>query len=49
MLVHILYIIGLVKCREDQPQAVNVIGFDLAPVVLFKEPSQTLVLEALNH
>jgi len=48
-LVHILYVIGLVKCREDQPQAVNVIGFDLTPVVLFKEASQTLVFEALNH
>jgi hypothetical protein len=48
-LVHILCVIGLVKCREDQPQAVNVIGFDLSPVVFFKEASQTLVFEALNH
>jgi hypothetical protein len=39
-LVHILHLIGLIERRKDQPQTVNLIGADLATVVLFKLKSR---------
>jgi hypothetical protein len=48
-LVHILYVGGLIECREDQTQAVNVIGFEFAPVILFKETSQALMFKTLDQ
>jgi hypothetical protein len=48
-LVHILHLTGLIERRKDQSQTVDLIGSNLASVVLLKQVSQTLVFEALDH
>ena len=44
-LVHILHPTGLIERRKDQPQTVNLIGANLATVVLFKQFRRPLCLK----
>lgn len=48
-LLHIPYAAGLVQRRKDQPQTVNLIGFNLAGIVLFEQAPQALMAKALDH
>lgn len=45
-LVQVLSTFRRVQSRQDQPQPVNLVGLQLAPVIFFKQQAQTLVPES---
>ena len=45
VLVHIMDLAGLVQRRKDYPQPVNLIGLQLAGIVLFEQVPQALCVK----